>query len=167
MSLSLYPAKERTLQTTPAPADVCSGMRPDRFNLQRFVDAQAPVWDGVRAELGRGRKSSHWMWFVFPQLAALGRSQTARFYGISRPDEARAYLDHPLLGPRLVECCDILLGVSGASARDIFGDVDAKKLRSCLTLFDAVAPGIGTFGKCLDRYFAGERDPLTLSLLSG
>jgi uncharacterized protein (DUF1810 family) len=137
------------------------------FDLQRFVDAQAPVWGDVLAELARASKQSHWMWFVFPQLAALGRSGTARFYGISGPDEARAYLAHPVLGPRLHECCGLLLEASGRSAREIFGEIDAMKLRSCLTLFEAVAPQEAVFRECLDRYFAGERDPLTKDLLGG
>jgi uncharacterized protein (DUF1810 family) len=95
----------------------------DSFSLQRFVDAQAPVWDDVRAELARARKRTHWMWFVFPQLAALGRSATARFYGISGADEAKAYLQHPLLGPRLLECCALLLKTTGVSASEVFGRV--------------------------------------------
>lgn len=131
------------------------------FHLQRFVDAQSQVWSDVQAELGRARKSTHWMWFVFPQLAALGRSETARYYGLDGADEARCYLAHPLLGPRLVECCELLLQVKGASASAVFGDVDAMKLRSCLTLFDHIAPRPSIFGECLDRYFAGQRDPLT------
>src|SRR3954468_11999649 len=93
----------------------------DPFNLQRFVDAQALVWDDVRAELGRARKRTHWMWFLFPQLAALGRSPTATFYGITGADEAKAYLEHPLLGPRLLECCALLLRTTGVSAREVFG----------------------------------------------
>jgi uncharacterized protein (DUF1810 family) len=137
----------------------------DRFNLQRFVDAQAPVWEDVRAELGRASKRTHWMWFVFPQLAALGRSGTAKLYGISGIDEARAYLEHPLLGPRLLECCDLLLRATGVSANEVFGDVDAMKLRSCLTLFEAAAPETPIFMQCLDVYFAGERDPLTVQAL--
>lgn len=140
-------------------------MRP--FDLQRFVDAQDRVWDDVLAELGQARKRSHWMWFVFPQLAALGRSSTARFYGISGADEARAYLAHPVLGPRLHACCALLLQAPAVTARDIFGEVDAMKLRSCLTLFDAIAPQAPIFRQCLDRYFAGERDALTASLLAG
>lgn len=110
------------------------------FDLQRFVDAQAPVWEDVLAELGQAKKRSHWMWFVFPQLAALGRSGTAKFYGISGADEARAYLAHPVLGARLHECCALLLEATGISAVDILGDIDAMKLRSCLTLFEAVSP---------------------------
>jgi uncharacterized protein (DUF1810 family) len=106
------------------------------------------------------------MWFVFPQLAALGRSGTAKFYGISGADEARAYLDHPVLGPRVHECCAVLLKPLGLSARDVFGEIDAMKLRSCLTLFDAVSPQTTIFKECLDRYFAGERDQLTRQLLS-
>lgn len=140
-------------------------MHADLFNLQRFVDAQAPVWQQVRSELAQARKRTHWMWFVFPQLAMLGRSQTAKFYGITGADEARAYLDHALLGPRLVECCQLLLRADGVSAREVFGEIDATKLKSCLTLFDAVAPEAGVFAKCLARYFAGERDALTLSAL--
>lgn len=136
------------------------------FNLQRFVEAQAPVWDDVRAELAQARKRSHWMWFVFPQLAALGRSGTAKFYGISGADEARAYLEHPVLGARLHQCCALLLMAKGVSARDVFGEVDAMKLRSCLTLFEAVSPRTPVFEECLDRYFAGERDQLTKELLA-
>lgn len=137
------------------------------FQLERFVDAQAPVWDQVRSELHQARKRSHWMWFVFPQLAELGRSGAARFYGIRGADEARAYLEHPVLGARLQECCAILLESSGVSARDIFGEIDAMKLRSSLTLFEAVSPQTPVFRRCLDRFFAGERDPLTMELLAG
>jgi uncharacterized protein (DUF1810 family) len=141
-------------------------MATDTCNLDRFVDAQAPVWNAVRAELAHGRKRTHWMWFVFPQLRALGRSGTARHYGISGAGEARAYLRHPLLGPRLLESCELLLKTGDVSAREIFGDVDAMKLRSCLTLFDRVAPGTAIIEACLDRFFAGERDSLTLDLLA-
>jgi uncharacterized protein (DUF1810 family) len=139
----------------------------DPFNLQRFVDAQTPVWNDVRAELEQAAKRTHWMWFVFPQLAALGRSSAAKFYGISGADEARAYLEHPLLGPRLLECGGVLLKLTGVSARQVFGDVDAMKLRSCLTLFEAVSSSTPIFKDCLDRYFVGERDSLTMQLLVG
>ena len=138
----------------------------DPFNLQRFVNAQAPVWEDVRAELGHARKRTHWMWFVFPQLAALGRSGTARYYGIHGADEARAYLEHRLLGQRLLECCDLLSRTEGVSARDVFGEVDAMKLRSCLTLFETVSPQTPIFRDCLDRYFDGKRDQLTTDLLA-
>ncbi len=136
------------------------------FALQRFVDAQTPVWGDVLAELAQARKRSHWMWFVFPQLAALGCSGTAKFYGISGAEEARAYLAHPVLGARLQECCALLLQAKGVSAQDIFGEIDAMKLRSCLTLFEAVSPQAPIFRQCLDRYFAGERDALTSELLA-
>lgn len=139
----------------------------DPFNFQRFVNAQAPVWNGVRAELAQGSKRTHWMWFVFPQLAALGRSNTAKFYGISGTDEARAYLEHPLLGQRLLECCGILLTAGGFTATEIFGDTDAMKLRSCLTLFEAVSPSRPVFAQCFNRYFDGDRDPLTARFLAG
>ena len=101
-----------------------------------------------------------------PQLAALGRSGTATFYGISGADEARAYLEHPLLGPRLLDCCKLLIQVHAGSARDVFGDIDAMKLRSSLTLFETVARTTPIFKECLDRYFGGERDPLTARLLA-
>lgn len=139
----------------------------DPFHLQRFVDAQAPVWQQVLSELAQASKRTHWMWFVFPQLAVLGRSQTARFYGLSGADEARAYLDHALLGPRLLACCGLLLQADGVSAHEVFGEIDAMKLKSCLTLFEAVAPEAGVFAECLARYFAGERDALTLEAISG
>ncbi|WBY02863.1 DUF1810 domain-containing protein [Ramlibacter tataouinensis] len=141
-------------------------MSADPFRLQRFADAQAPVWDDVTAELRAGRKRTHWMWFVFPQLAALGRSGTARFFGIAGAEEARAYLEHPVLGPRLLECCDLLLAVRDRSATEVFGEVDAMKLRSCLTLFEAVAPGSRAFSECLEAWFGGQRDPLTTALLA-
>jgi len=124
------------------------------------------VWNDVQAELSAGRKRSHWMWFVFPQLASLGRSSTAKFYGLAGADEARAYLAHPLLGPRLLESCDLLLKVRDATAVEVFGDTDAMKLRSCLTLFSSVAPEVPVFRACLDRYFDGAGDPLTAGLLS-
>lgn len=136
------------------------------MDLQRFVDAQDPVWADVQAQLRQAYKRTHWMWFVFPQLEGLGRSGTARFYGIRDADEARDYLAHPLLGPRLLECCDLLLNATQVSAREVFGEVDAMKLRSCLTLFDAMSPEALVFRKCLDRFFGGERDQITLDLLA-
>jgi uncharacterized protein (DUF1810 family) len=133
--------------------------------LERFVQAQAPVWPAVQAELRAGRKVTHWMWFIFPQLEALGRSATARLYGLRDLDEARAFSAHPVLGPRLVQCCELLLQLPGGDATAIFGTVDAMKLRSCLTLFAQAAPGRPQFGACLQRYFGGAADPLTLQLL--
>lgn len=139
----------------------------DRFDLSRFVDAQAPVYARALAELRRGRKESHWMWFVFPQLAGLGRSPTARFYAIGSLDEAGAYLAHSVLGPRLIECTEAVLAHRDRSAEAIFGSVDAMKLRSSMTLFEAAAGDSGTFGQTLDSFFGGARDAATLALLAG
>ena len=119
----------------------------------------------VRAELAAGAKTSHWMWFVFPQLRALGRSATARHYGIADRAEAAAYAAHPVLGPRLVECTRLVLGVHGKSAHAIFGSPDDLKLCSCLTLFEAVAPAERVFAEALARYYEGRRDERTLELL--
>ena len=131
--------------------------------LERFVAAQETVWTAVLHELGAGRKSSHWMWFVFPQLKALGRSATAKHYGLAGREEARDYWDHPLLGPRLLECSRLVLAVEGRTAHDIFGSPDDLKLRSCMTLFVAVAPEEPAFRAVLDRYCGGEGDPQTLA----
>jgi uncharacterized protein (DUF1810 family) len=128
-------------------------------SLERFVDAQAPVWDDVVSELRSGHKTTHWMWFVFPQLASLGRSATAKFYGMRGRQEARAYIEHPVLGPRLIQCCEMLSTLHDLQALDIFGHVDAMKFRSCLTLFAAVAPEHAVFRTCLARFFGGEADP--------
>lgn len=136
-------------------------MAADPFDLERFVTAQAPVWEEVLAELRAGRKRTHWMWFVFPQLAVLGRSSMARHYGVSGLDEARAYDAHPVLGPRLVECCRVLSQLRGGDPVAIFGEVDAMKLRSCLTLFAAAAPAEAAFRDVLLQYFGGMPDPLT------
>jgi uncharacterized protein (DUF1810 family) len=134
-------------------------------DLERFVSAQEGVMDGVRAELRRGRKASHWMWFVFPQVAGLGSSSTAQRYAISGLDEARAYLAHPVLGPRLVECAALAAAVERGSAQQVFGYPDDLKLRSSMTLFARAAPDEPVFGAVLDRYFDGEPDPRTLQLL--
>jgi uncharacterized protein (DUF1810 family) len=134
-------------------------------DLERFVAAQDPVIDRVRAELRRGRKSSHWMWFVFPQLAGLGASPTARHYAIASLDEARAYLAHPVLGPRLVECARLAAAVTDGGAAEVFGYPDDLKLRSSMTLFARAAPDEPAFPAVLDRYYGGEPDPRTLELL--
>jgi uncharacterized protein (DUF1810 family) len=137
----------------------------DPHNLQRFVDAQDGVFETALAELRAGAKQSHWMWFVFPQVAGLGHSPTAQFYAIGSADEARAYLEHPLLGPRLRRCVEALLPHAGhRSAESILGPVDALKLRSSLTLFDHVAPH-NLFRKALGAFFAGEPDARTLALI--
>ena len=137
------------------------------FQLQRFVDAQAPVFETVCAELRAGRKASHWMWFVFPQLRGLGRSAMASAYGIASLDEARAYLAHPLLGPRLRQCTQRVLDVEGRDAHAIFGSPDDLKFRSCMSLFADVAGGRSVFDAALDRFFDGRPDPATLRLLDG
>jgi uncharacterized protein (DUF1810 family) len=137
----------------------------DPYDLARFVHAQAPDYARALAELRAGRKRSHWMWYVFPQLTGLGASAMSQRYAISGIAEARAYLQHPVLGPRLVECAEAVLGVQGRSAHDIFGSPDDVKLRSCATLFAAASPPGSVFEQLLDRYFDGERDPVTLRLL--
>jgi uncharacterized protein (DUF1810 family) len=137
----------------------------DAFNLQRFVDAQEPVYQRVLAELRAGSKRSHWMWFVFPQIAGLGRSETARYFAIRSREEAAAYLAHPILGPRLRECCRLAIQVEGRSAHEIFGSPDDMKLRSSLTLFAAVAPHEAIFTQALRKYFNGEPDAATVEKL--
>lgn len=139
---------------------------PQRFDLQRFVDAQEDRYDGVRAELGAGHKSGHWMWFVFPQARGLGTSPTARFYAIASLGEAAAYAAHRLLGTRLRECAHLLLSVPGRAAVEILGPVDAMKLRSSMTLFQAAAPGEPVFADVLERCFAGIPDEATLQILA-
>ena len=137
----------------------------DPYNLQRFVDAQEGVFTTALAELRSGAKQSHWMWFVFPQLAGLGRSPTAQYYGIASREEANAYLAHPLLGPRLREAIEALLPwADKRTPQEILGGIDALKLRSCLTLFDATEPG-ALFGRALGALYDGP-DERTLALLS-
>jgi uncharacterized protein (DUF1810 family) len=135
-----------------------------RFDLDRFVTAQDGSYDGALAEIRRGRKRSHWMWFVFPQLAGLGRSTTAQHYAIASIDEARAYLAHPVLGPRLYACVEALQDLEHGSAEAVFGDIDAMKLRSSLTLFEQ-ASGERLFAAAIERWFDGRRDEATLRLL--
>ncbi|NNM71495.1 DUF1810 domain-containing protein [Enterovirga aerilata] len=138
----------------------------DPFKLARFLAAQESVWERALAELEAGQKRSHWMWFVFPQLAGLGHSPTARLYGISGLDEAKAYLAHPVLGSRLIACTQAVLGLEGRSLRQIFGSPDDLKFRSCMTLFDAAAERReGAFRAALGRYCDGDPDPRTLELL--
>ena len=133
-------------------------------DLDRFVTAQAGVYEQALAELTAGRKRTHWMWFVFPQITGLGSSPTAQRYAIASLDEARAYLAHPVLGPRLRECARALLGVEGRSARDILGHPDDLKLRSSMTLFARAADDPDLFQAVLDRDYDGP-DPLTRTLL--
>jgi len=135
------------------------------LNLGRFVEAQAPVHDRALAELKAGRKQSHWMWFVFPQIAGLGRSPMAQHYAIQNLAEARAYLAHPLLGARLRECTQAVLDVEGKTAHEIFGSPDDLKFRSSMTLFAHAAPDEELFRAALDKYFDGEEDALTVDKL--
>ena len=131
-------------------------------DLSRFVEAQQGVYERALAEIRRGRKHSHWMWFIFPQIAGLGMSATSKLYAIRDLAEARAYLDHPVLGKRLLECAEAALGVEGRSALEIFGPIDQMKLRSCATLFARVSPAGSVFHRLLDKYFAGEPDDKTV-----
>ncbi|HTD05073.1 DUF1810 domain-containing protein [Undibacterium sp.] len=134
---------------------------PDPYHLQRFVDAQNTVYGEVTEELRRGQKRSHWMWFIFPQLKGLGRTETARYYGIASLEEARAYLNHPILGPRLLECTHLVLQIEGRNVHQILGSPDDLKLRSSLTLFAAAATENALFFDALDKFYDGEPDPLT------
>ena len=134
-------------------------------DLSRFVEAQAGSYDRALAELRAGRKAGHWMWFVFPQVAGLGRSPTAQHYAIGDLDEARAYLTHPVLGPRLVECTQTLLDLPGDDAAAVLGPVDAVKLRSSMTLFAHADPAQPVFRAVLGRYYGGREDEATTSRL--
>ena len=138
---------------------------PESFDLDRFVAAQEPVFSQVQEELGQGRKRSHWMWFIFPQVSGLGHSATARYYAIGSRQEAQAYLAHPLLGPRLIACSEQVNRVEGRSAHQIFGSPDDLKFRSCMTLFAAVRPEATVFRDALVRYFDGAPDAATLGRL--
>lgn len=137
----------------------------DPYNLQRFIDAQHSVFDSVIAELKYGRKRGHWIWFIFPQLKGLGHSANSEFFGIASLQEAAAYLEHPVLGPRLIECTQLINAIEVRSAENIFGEIDAMKFRSSMTLFAKAAPHNQVFIDALTKYFAGEFDPLTIALL--
>jgi uncharacterized protein (DUF1810 family) len=137
----------------------------DPHDLARFLDAQAPVYEQVLAELRAGRKRSHWIWFIFPQIAGLGHSAMAQRYAIASLDEARAYLAHAVVGARLRECSQLVLAVKDRTIHDIFGSPDDMKFRSCMTLFRAADPAEAMFEQCLKKYFNGEADPQTLRFL--
>jgi uncharacterized protein (DUF1810 family) len=141
-------------------------MSADPFNLARFVSAQDGVYQVALAEIMAGDKRSHWMWFIFPQLAGLGTSSMAQRYALAGIDEAAEFLAHPVLGPRLIECCRAILKLQGKSARQIFGSPDDLKLRSSMTLFARVPSPPPEFQQVLDKYFAGEPDKRTLSILA-
>ena len=138
----------------------------DPFNLGRFVQAQSGDYGKALSEITSGRKQSHWMWYVFPQFDGLGFSQTSRMYSIKSIAEAEAYLAHPILGRRLVECAEAALGVGGRSVEDVFGSPDDMKLRSCATLFASISPEGSVFHRIIDRFFGGEHDARTLRLLA-
>jgi uncharacterized protein (DUF1810 family) len=137
----------------------------DAFGLRRFLDAQDPVYQQVLRELRSGRKTSHWMWFVFPQVAGLGFSPMAQRYAISGREEAAAYAAHPVLGARLRECTALVNAVEGRSAHEIFGSPDDLKFRSSMTLFAECAEDTAVFREALRKYFGGSADPLTLARL--
>lgn len=135
------------------------------FDLERFVNAQDPVYGAVLDELRSGRKRTHWMWFIFPQIAGLGSSAMARKYAISSTDEAAAYLAHPVLGPRLRECAGLVAATDDKAIEEIFDDPDDRKFHSSMTLFADVAPDEAVFQECLDKYFDGRADPATMERL--
>ena len=139
-------------------------MTADPFALARFVGPQNAMWPRVLTEMAAGRKQSHWIWFVFPQIGGLGTSFRSHHFAIRSHDEAKAYLAHPILGARLREVTELVLNVEGRNAHDIFGDPDEMKFRSSMTLFDAISPN-DIFARALDKYFSGERDAHTLSIL--
>ena len=136
-------------------------------DLERFLDAQAATYDDALEELNRGRKTGHWIWFIFPQLAGLGRSETSRYYAIADLAEGRAYLAHPVLGERLRSCAAILADLDGRSAEQVFGQLDALKVRSSMTLFHRAEPEEPLFSEVLDRFYDGVPDRATDALLAG
>lgn len=137
----------------------------DPYDLNRFVQAQKNDYAQALAEIKSGRKRSHWIWYIFPQIDGLGFSSMSKFYAIKSLDEAKAYLAHPALGPRLIECAEAALAVSGRSASEIFGWPDDMKVRSCATLFAAASPAGSVFERLLEKYYGNERDTKTLTLL--
>ena len=137
----------------------------DKFNLARFVRAQNGIYEQALQELHAGRKRTHWMWFIFPQFMELGNSARSRYFAISGSDETTAYLDHQILGPRLISCTSAMLAHSAKPAREILGRLDTIKLQSCMTLFDAIQGRPPIFGDALSQFFDGERDAGTLNLL--
>jgi uncharacterized protein (DUF1810 family) len=137
----------------------------DPYDLNRFVRAQEDDYERVLSEIRSGRKRSHWMWYIFPQIDGLAFSSTSKHYSIKSLEEAKAYLDHPILGPRLLECAEAVIRVEGRSAREIFGSPDDLKLRSCATLFACASPPGSVFDRLLEKYYQGGRDDKTLRLL--
>lgn len=152
--LPMIPEQEKTVNS------------PQPFDLSRFVNAQAGIYETVVEELRAGQKRSHWMWFVFPQLRGLGSSPVARKYAISGREEAEAYLGHPILGGRLAECSRLVVDIDGARIEQIFGFPDYLKFRSCMTLFGEIARGESIFDTALEKFYGGARDEKTLELLA-
>lgn len=142
------------------------GLPADPYDLTRFLQAQERTYEVAIGEIRGGRKRSHWMWFIFPQYEGLGSSSTSRRYAIRSIAEADAYLRHPILGPRLLECAEAALGIDNKSAREVFGSPDDLKLKSCATLFDQVSPPESVFKRLLEKYYRGEPDERTLRLLA-
>ena len=140
-------------------------MEHDPYNLNRFITAQEGLFENVLTELKNGRKQTHWMWFIFPQIDGLGFSSTTKYYAIKNLEEARQYLTHPVLGARLLQCSQLVLAVEGKSAHNIFGSPDDMKLKSCMTLFTQVAGPDSVFASVLEKYFHGKPDEKTISLL--
>jgi len=137
----------------------------DQYNLNRFLEAQMVTYEGAMLELTRGRKESHWIWYIFPQIEGLGRSDTAKLYSIKSLEEGRAYLEHPVLGPRLVEACEILLSLKDASLDEVMGFPDDLKLLSSMTLFEALFDSNSIFTKMIEFYFDDERDETSLEII--
>jgi uncharacterized protein (DUF1810 family) len=142
-------------------------MTPDPYDLRRFLDAQRDDYERALAELAHGRKVTHWMWYVLPQLRGLGASPMAQRYGIASLDEAKAYLAHPVLGPRLIACVEAMNALAESDAQRVLGAIDAVKFRSCLTLFLAADPGNAALRVALDKFYGGREDERTLALLAG
>ena len=137
----------------------------DKYNLSRFLEAQMVTYEGAMLELARGRKESHWIWYIFPQIEGLGRSDTAKFYSIKSLEEGRAYLEHPVLGQRLIEACEILLSLKDASMDEVMGFPDDLKLLSSMTLFEYISGSNSIFNKIIEVYFDDERDENSIKLI--
>ena len=137
----------------------------DKYNLNRFIEAQMATYEGAMLELARGRKESHWVWYIFPQIEGLGRSDTAKLYSIKSLEEGRAYLGHPVLGPRLIEACEILLNLKDASIDEVMGFPDDLKLQSSMTLFEFISGSNSIFTKMIELYFDDERDETSLEII--
>jgi uncharacterized protein (DUF1810 family) len=137
----------------------------DQYNLNRFIEAQMTTYEGAMLELTRGRKESHWVWYIFPQIEGLGRSDTAKLYSIKSLEEGRAYLEHPVLGPRLIEACEILLNLKDASIDEVMGFPDDLKLLSSMTLFEFISGSNSIFTKMIELYFDDERDENSIKLI--